>query len=124
MSQNIQYIFFRYVNSSMFLQDWRFNVLGQVNQTNVQLLDQVEEIAYQNLPSYNPYDAFATAAFLFPKQVIQVMKPFNATIELAGRETRGEMIVNRQSTVYNVNVVQKISQKAFMRIQLRAAKFQ
>lgn len=111
-----------YIQWSVFpLQKWRFEVLGKVKSPNVQLLNEIEILPYRNETDYGPYDAFTTAAFLFPKKIIQKWNPYHALMELHGYDTRGEMIVNRKSTDYNVFVVEQFSGEEFKRIMLWAA---
>lgn len=95
--------------------------MGKVYGPNVQLLNEIEIFPYRNEESYQPYDAFAAAAFLFPDRIIQKYSQYNATIELHGYYTRGEMFVNRQSTDYNVFIIEKISGDEFKKIMLWAA---
>lgn len=115
---------FHYVNSLLISQDWRFNVLGQISHPFVQLLNQAEQIAFLKGGFFWSYDAFAAAAFIFPKKVVKEMRSFNATIELSGRYTRGEMIVDSSSTEYNVNIIERISEKEVKRILLWATNFE
>lgn len=99
--------------------------MGKINQTNVQLLNDVEKIAYRNVNEtvYLPSDTFISAAFLFPKKIIKVMNPYNVTMELQGFHTRGEMIVNHLSTDYNVRVIEKIDEREFKKIMLWTANY-
>lgn len=107
-------------NVSFSLQDWRFKALDKIDQSNVQLLNEVEGIALRNEKYYYSFDYFAAAAFLFPS-IIRSIKPYNATVELAGQLTRGEMITDPQSTDYNVNIIRRISGKQFKLIMLYTA---
>lgn len=107
------------------LQKWRFEVVGKVNGPNVDLLNKVEILPYRTQAIYGPFDAFAVAAFLFPKKIIEKCNPYNATMELNenSNHTRGEMFVNHRSTDYNVFVIEKISSDAFKNIMLWAANY-
>lgn len=108
------------------LQDWRLNVVGQSSHPNVQLLTEIERISYEtfNETAYLPFDTFTAAAFLFPTNIIQKIHPYNATMELHGLYTRGEMIINRQSKDANVLIIEKISEGEFKRIMLWAAELE
>lgn len=98
--------------------------MEKVNHTNVQLLNEVEKIAFRNDKFYLPFDLFASAAFLFPDKVIQVMSEQNATMEIAGQYTRGELIINHLSTDYNVKIIEKISEEAFKMAMSWAAEYE
>lgn len=74
----------------------------------MQLLSEVEKIAYMNETNYLPFDTFTSAAFLFPDKIIRVMNQYSVTMELQGLHTCGELIVNHLSTEYNVNVIEKM----------------
>lgn len=86
-------------------------------------MNQVEGLAYRDKQSYVPYDAIAAASFLFPEKVDQVMNRYDATIKLAGRSTRGEVIVNSKSPQYNVNIIENISDEEFKQILLWTADY-
>lgn len=108
------------------LQDWRLNVVGKSLHPNVQLLTEIEKISYEayNETVYLPFDTFTAAAFLFPNDLIQKTNRYNATMELHGLYTRGQMIVNRQSKDTNVLIIEKISEDEFKRIMLWTAELQ
>lgn len=108
------------------LQDWRLNVVGKSLHPNVQLLTEIEKISYEayNETVYLPFDTFTAGAFLFPNDLIQKTNRYNATMELHGLYTRGQMIVNRQSKDTNVLIIEKISEDEFKRIMLWTAELQ
>lgn len=97
--------------------------MGKVNGSNVELLNEVEILPYRKKTNYHPHDAFTAASFLFPEKMIQKRNPYNATMELHGYYTRGEMFVNRQSTNYNVFIIEQISGDDFKKIMLWAANY-
>ncbi|XP_031639008.1 uncharacterized protein C1683.06c-like [Contarinia nasturtii] len=101
--------------------EWRFNVLGKVDNENVQLLNKVEQIAFRNSERFEPFDALLVASFLFP-ECIRQQNRYNATIELQGIHTRGQMVFDRSSSDYNVNVVEMVHEDKFKEILLWAAK--
>lgn len=90
----------------------------------MQLLNEVEKIAYRNESVYLPFDTFTAAAFLFPNKMIVAQNQYNATMELSGRYTRGQMIVNRQSKEYNVKIIETISENTFQKLMLWAADYE
>lgn len=105
------------------MQDWRLNVVGQSLHPNVQLLTKIEKSSYEayNDTNYLPFDTFTAASFLFPKNIIQKTIRLNATMELHGLYTRGEVIINRQSKETNALFIEKISEDDFKRIMLWTA---
>ncbi|XP_055321195.1 nucleoside hydrolase-like [Sitodiplosis mosellana] len=86
--------------------DWRFDVLGNVDCRNVQLLNEVERIAFRNQQLYDPFDALLVAIFLHPEKCIRAKYSYNATVELQGHHTRGQMIFDRRSNKHNVSVIE------------------
>lgn len=97
--------------------------MGKVNGPNVQLLNEIEILPYRNKKIYDTYDTFTAAAFLFPERMIQKCNQYKALMELHGYYTRGEMFVNRQSTDYNVFIIEKICGDEFKKIMLWTANF-
>lgn len=95
--------------------------MGKVNQTNVKLLNKIEKMALRY--DFKPYDAIAAAALLFPETTIETMNKYNATMELTGQYTRGQMFINPLSTDYNVRIIEKISEDEFKRIMLWTANY-
>lgn len=86
-------------------------------------LNEIEEIAMKNDDLFLPFDTFTAAAFLFPERMIKVMHQYNATMELTGSHTRGQLIVDFLSTDYNVNIIEKISEDEFKQIMLWTANY-
>lgn len=107
----------------LFLKNWRFDVLGRVNQTNVQLLNEVEKFAFRNASIFKSFDSFTAASFLFPALVIEEKKRYNVTVELQGYLTRGQTIVNHLSHDFNANIIQKISETDYKRIMMWTANY-
>lgn len=97
--------------------------MGQSLHPNVQLLTKIEKSSYEayNDTNYLPFDTFLAASFLFPSDMVQKTVRFNATMELHGRHTRGEVIINRMSKETNALFIEKISENDFKRIMLWAA---
>lgn len=97
-------------------QEWRFNVLGNVTDRNVQLLNEVESIAFRNRTFFTPFDALLTAAFLFPEKCIRTQNRRRVTVELQGIHTRGQMVIDHRSSNYNVNVIEALDEEEFKKI--------
>lgn len=104
-------------------QDWRFNDLGKIKQENVQLLNKVEIIPYRDEKFGMPMDSFAAASFLFPEKVIKNMNKYNASVELEGRRTRGQMVIDHSSKDYNIKAIEKINVHEFKKIMLWTANY-
>lgn len=103
------------------MQNWRFNVLGNSDDTNVQLLNEVEKIAFRNETSYTPHDALLATTFLFGAKTTKKMNKCRASVELQGLQTRGQMVINRGNTSYNVAVVEKMHEKEVKKVLLWTA---
>lgn len=97
--------------------------MGKVNGPNVQLLNRIETLAYQNEPNYDTFDAFTVAAFLFPEKIIQKYSQYNASVELHDYFMRGKLHVSRQSADYNAFIIEKMSTNEFKKIILWAANY-
>lgn len=98
-----------------FPQDWRFNVLANVNANdkNLPLLNEIERIRFRSRYSYVPYDALLTAAFLFPEKCIRIKNQYNATVELHGFHTRGQTVIDRSSSDHNVTIIEQMHEEEF-----------
>ncbi|XP_055301164.1 nucleoside hydrolase-like [Sitodiplosis mosellana] len=101
--------------------DWRFNVLGSVDHTNVQLLNEIEQIAYRGKQFYTPFDSLLVAVFLFPEKCIQTKYNYHATVELQGLHTRGQIVFNLNSSKHNVCVIETVYQEETKTLLLWAA---
>lgn len=97
--------------------------MGQSLHPNVQLLTKIEKSSYEayNDTNYLPFDTFTAASFLFPNEVIQKTNRYNATMELHGMHTRGQVVINRSSKDTNALFIEQISEDHFKRIMLWAA---
>ncbi|XP_059223349.1 pyrimidine-specific ribonucleoside hydrolase RihA [Stomoxys calcitrans] len=78
--------------------DWRFEVLGQVDSKAVRLMNAVENAFLRPLgyAKWIVCDAMAVVSFLFPNMTIVKSRLYHATIELAGRHTRGQMVLDHK----------------------------
>lgn len=79
--------------------------MGTSECRNVQLLNKVERIAFRNRRIYTPFDALLVAIFLKP-EVARAKYSYNATVELQGIHTRGQMIFDQRSNKHNVIVIE------------------
>ena len=79
--------------------------MGNTECRNVELLNEVERIAFRNRRLYTPFDALLVAIFLHP-EVARAKYSYNATVELQGIHTRGQMVFDRRSNKHNVSVIE------------------
>lgn len=101
---------------SLKTKDWRFNVLGNVQDNNVQLLNEIDRIAFRNQKYFTPFDALLAAIALFPERCIKTQRNYHATVELNGLNTRGQMVLDRRNPNHNVKVIELMHQEEFERI--------
>lgn len=109
-----------------YLQEWRFNVLGSAsNDANLQLLNEVERVAFTKRPLFTPFDALLTAVFLFPERCIRTKNQYNATVELHGSHTLGQMVINYRnpSGKHNVTVIETVNEEEIKKVLLWTASF-
>lgn len=76
------------------LQEWRFNVLAKGDCQNMELLNKIDEFCYRKFTHFVPCDALLTAALLFPENCIKTKRQCHVTVELQGRYSRGQMILD------------------------------
>lgn len=106
------------------LQEWRFDVLSNAsNNTNLQLLNEVEQIAFTPRNLFTPFDALLTAVFLFPERCIRTKNQYNATVELHGSHTLGQMVIDHRSDNHNVTVIEAVNEEEIKKILLWTASF-
>lgn len=90
--------------------------MGNVECKNVQLLNQVERIAFRNRKFYTPFDALLVAVFLHPEKCIRAKYSYNATVELQGLHTRGQMVFDHRSNKHNVTVVELLYEEEIKKL--------
>ncbi|XP_055301092.1 nucleoside hydrolase-like isoform X2 [Sitodiplosis mosellana] len=89
--------------------EWRIKTFADVDCKNIQLLNEIDRIAYRNCSSFLPCDAFLTAVFVFPEKCIQTKSQHHATIELQGFHTRGQMVLDhKQRNKHNVTIIETV----------------
>lgn len=84
----------------------------------------MERIAFIPRKLFTPFDALLTAAFLFPERVVRTKNRYNATVELQGTYTRGQMVLNLRNENHNVTVIEAVNEEEIKDILLWTAKFQ
>lgn len=89
--------------------------MGNAACKNVQLLNEVERIAFRNRQIYTPFDALLVAIFLHP-EVARTKLFYNATVELQGIHTRGQMVFDRHSNEHNVSVIELLHEEEIKKL--------
>lgn len=83
----------------------------------VELLNLAESICYRDWPDWVPTDAYLMAAFLFPELSVRKMRTVHATVELTGKYTRGQMVLDHLSkTPSNVTIVDLLSEEGCKKV--------
>lgn len=101
--------------------EWRLNVLGIHKHKAVQLLNEVEKVQYGkfNFTDWLACDALVAAAFLFPDKFVVKESFWNATVELHGGFTRGQMILDHlRENEPNVRIIEEGEGELFKQIAL------
>lgn len=107
----------------MLYQDWRFNILGAIQNRHMELLNAVEKKVWgkSRYTTWISCDAMLAAAVLCPDIVIKSQK-CHATIELHGTHTRGQVVLDHlQVKDPNVHLIEKVDTSVLKKMLLWAA---
>jgi len=107
----------------MIYQAWRFNVLGAIQNTQMDLLNTVEEKVWakSRFTSWIPCDAILAATLLRPDIVMKSQK-CHATVELHGIHTRGQVVIDHLKLKDpNVHLVEEVDTSILKKMLLWAA---
>lgn len=107
----------------VFKQEWRFDVLAKANCPNMELLNKIDAFCYRKFPYFCPCDALLTAAMLFPEKCIKSKRQCHVTVELHGRYSRGQMILDhlgKNKHMNNVTIVETMNVEEMKNILLWA----
>lgn len=77
----------------------------------MELLNEPEIKVFQHnkCNKWNPCDAFVSAIFLKPDQIIQKSKNCHATVELSGTLTRGQVVIDHlNKNQKNITIVEQV----------------
>ncbi|KAF2899926.1 hypothetical protein ILUMI_06265 [Ignelater luminosus] len=105
---------------------WRFDVLGSKNTPIMELLNRAEKSIYpekENPPDsiWYPCDALCVIAMLYPNESITKQSKHNATVELHGSKTRGQIVLDHlKQKDPNVTMLEKINDEFIKEILLQA----
>lgn len=97
------------------LQEWRFGYLGRKEKCAkfLDILNRSEKICYKNATTWMPCDALLICALLFPESCVGKTRMFHATVELGGKYTRGQMVLDHMRSLDdNVKIIDFLSTKA------------
>lgn len=96
-------------------------MLGKIKGPNVEFLNEVESVCFADLEHFNPCDAFLTCVMLFP-ECIRKKYDCYATIDLNGRETRGQMCIGHMSkNPPNVTIIEYLNEEECKKALIFAA---
>lgn len=72
--------------------------------------------------NWNVPDAFLMAAMLFPDTIVKAKETYNATVELRGEFTRGQMVLDHlRQKEPNVTIIHEINEDNFKQVVIDAA---
>lgn len=70
---------------------------------------------------WQPCDMLLIMAFLYPREIITRAKYFSTTVELRGQNTRGQVVINYNSTTnFNTQFIELVNGENIKRILLLA----
>uniref|UniRef100_U5EW03 Putative inosine-uridine preferring nucleoside hydrolase n=1 Tax=Corethrella appendiculata TaxID=1370023 RepID=U5EW03_9DIPT len=104
----------------VFSKDWRFNVIGQSTNSNftevVKLLNNVESKAFENYTDWLPCDLFVASIFIQPEMISETSE-FSASVELSGRRSRGQLMLDHSNSdaegIKNLKIVDNLDVEKF-----------
>ncbi|XP_063695544.1 pyrimidine-specific ribonucleoside hydrolase RihA-like isoform X2 [Culicoides brevitarsis] len=96
--------------------EYRLNVLGKTDNKITQLLNPIEKKGYEaiGMAEWSPYDAYCAASFI-DASIMRKTEDFHMTIELSGKFTRGQVVIDHIDEVNfkNVTVIEEIDVEKF-----------
>lgn len=105
---------------------WRFDVLGQVNSPIVKFMNPVEKVidGASGDATWAPADMLLVSSMLNPKLVVKRAVNYNATVELNGSQTRGQVVIDRtrksSADIKNANIIELVHKKGIQDMVLWA----
>lgn len=99
---------------------WRMEELGALDNEITKMLNALDQVMYveRKKVHFRPCDAMLTAVFLCP-EMIQVEGDWHATVELQGKHTRGQLVLDHlKANKSNVRIVEKIDEELLKKLLL------
>lgn len=104
--------------------EWRTGILGKIPTAHIQLLNVIEFKLYKSQTRWNPCDAFLAAAFI-TDGVIKKSRQLHLTVELGGRLTRGQTVVDhKQEKPPNAKIIDEIDFDLFKKMVLKMGSYE
>ncbi|XP_055845448.1 nucleoside hydrolase-like isoform X2 [Episyrphus balteatus] len=96
--------------------DWRINTLGSVKSKAIELLNHTEKaiLLPKGFPKWIVCDGILLATFLFPEKLIAKSRQYYATVELNGKHTRGQMVLDhKRLNESNVRIIEEVHRENY-----------
>lgn len=101
---------------------WRFDVLGQVNSPIVKFMNPVDKSIddVSGDTTWAPSDMLLVSYMLNPKAVVRRAADLNATIELHGSQTRGQVVIDHTNVqaIKNVHMIELVDKQGIQNMAL------
>lgn len=121
-NKNILYLYFCF-------QDWRFKELTKVPNPAFELLTRAENqirafyTALTGVSEWITCDPFLVVSYLYPEETVVKCSQHSGTIELHGKYTRGQFVVDREKRkAPNVKIIENVNTEFFKTVVERAIK--
>lgn len=99
--------------------DWRINTLGSVKSKPIELMNLTEKaiLIPKGFVKWMVCDAILCATFLFPEKLITKERDYYATVELSGKYTRGQMVLDHsRRKKSNARIIVEVDGKNYRNI--------
>lgn len=82
----------------------------------MELFNKIDAYCYRDYTHFVPCDALLTAALLFPEKCIKTKRQCHVTVELYGRHSRGQMVIDhlgKNKHIDNFTIVETMNVEEF-----------
>lgn len=101
---------------------WRFDVFGQLDNPIVKFMNPVDTVIHADKgdTTWAPADMLLIASMLNPKAVVKRAADRNATVELYGSETRGQVVIDHSNlqAFKNVHMIELVDKQGIINMAL------